>query len=64
MRRLGRGFLVAGALLVAASLPLLVSNDPGVTIPALMVLMLAAVITAMCLAAGALTVTRPPETRF
>ena len=64
MRQLGRGFLIAGALLLAASLPLLVSNDPGVTIPALMVLMIAAVITVMCLAAGALTVTRPPDNRF
>ncbi|HEY0304416.1 MAG TPA: hypothetical protein VGC44_05570 [Longimicrobiales bacterium] len=64
MRRLGRGFLIAGALLLAASLPLLVSNNPGVTIPALMILMIATVIITVCLAAGALTMTRHPESRF
>jgi hypothetical protein len=57
-----RGFALAAALLLLASLPLLVVDIPAAAVPALMAVMIAAAITAGCLVAVAIWLSRlPPQ---
>jgi hypothetical protein len=56
-----RGFLAAAGMVVLASLPLLAVDIPAATVPALVIVMVAAAIIMLCIAAAALWFARLPR---